>query len=428
MRRQPSVPAEHRALHEAVTGVYDRNRQRGHAAWCDRDYDFVCPSHVRYPFQWLWDSCFHAIVLTHLDIRRAESEVASLLANVHEDGLISHVTFWQRAEYEELLKTYGIAYRTPYLSDCIQPPVIADTVAHIARRGGDPELIRTWLPLLVRNYDYLDRVRDPDQDGLITTLQADESGLDHSPKYDAYRGVTEATAAAHERGWHKVADAYDTVGRDPARMFALEAFQVEDVLVNVIYAEGTRALAELLEEHDDPKTAAQMRARCARTADALLTKCWHEERGLFFDLAGPDEEMLEVSTVSSLMPLLLPDLPADRVARLVGHLTDPSAYAAPYPVPSVSMAEPSYHPGYLEMLVWRGPSWINTNWYVARGLRRHGHDVLARQIEDRSIEIVMKHGFHEYYDPGTGEPHGAPDFGWSALALDMALSRDEATQ
>src|SRR5262245_6921739 len=65
----------------AVAALYERNRQKGRAPWCGLDYDFVCPSTGTYPFQWLWDSCFHAVVLAHYDKERARSEIRSLLAN-----------------------------------------------------------------------------------------------------------------------------------------------------------------------------------------------------------------------------------------------------------------------------------------------------------------------------------------------------------
>ena len=50
----------------AVRALYDRNRQRGTAPWCGLEYDFVCPSTGTYPFQWFWDSCFHAVALSPL--------------------------------------------------------------------------------------------------------------------------------------------------------------------------------------------------------------------------------------------------------------------------------------------------------------------------------------------------------------------------
>jgi len=39
-------------MKDAVGVLYERNRQRGTAAWCGHEYDFVCPSTGTYPFQW----------------------------------------------------------------------------------------------------------------------------------------------------------------------------------------------------------------------------------------------------------------------------------------------------------------------------------------------------------------------------------------
>ena len=413
------------AMTDAVRRLYDRNRQRGFAAWCQRDYDFVCPSMGTYPFQWFWDSCFHAIALSHVDVERARIEIRSLLANQQPDGFVAHVTFWQRERFEELLSTYAIAYRTPYLSDCIQPPVLAEAVAAGAQGAGADAYLREMLPKVRRYFDWLDRVRDPDRDGLIATLQPDESGLDHTPKYDGYLGVSGTVLADYTAAWERVAHPYAAVQRKHEEMFALDRFVDEDVFVNTIYAENQRVLAELLERIDDPEGARVMRARAAKTTAALIGTCFDEASGLFFDRAGNDERMLKVNTVSCLVPILLPDLPDHQVAALVRHIEAPDEYAAPFPVPSVAMNEPSYlTPTAENKLVWRGPTWINSNWYIARGLRRHGRDDLARRIEDRSAALVEGDGFREYYDPRTGQGFGARDFSWTALAIDLLATHE----
>jgi glycogen debranching enzyme len=407
-------------MRAAVLALYERNRQRGTAPWCGLPYDFVCPSAETYPFQWFWDSCFHTIVLSHLDRERARSEIRSLLANARPDGFIAHVTFWQREAYERMLSTYSIAYLTPYLSDCMQPPVLAEAVAAAARGEGGGAFLEEVLPRVRRYFDWLDRVRDPDRDGLVATLQPDESGLDHTPKYDRYLGIERIEHAEFTAAWERVTAPYTAVSREPARMFAADSFVVEDVLVNTIYAENQRALGELLEASGDEAGALEMRRRAAKTAMALVEKCYDETAGLFFDLAGLDERPLAVNTVSCLMPLLLPELDAPVVEALVSHLTDPHEYGTPFPVPSVALAEPSYARATEgNLLVWRGPTWINTNWYLARGLRRHGRKDLARTIEDRSAALVERGGFREYYDPETGSGYGARDFSWTALVLDM---------
>lgn len=404
---------------EAVRALYERNRQKGMAPWCGLEYDFVCPSTGTYPFQWFWDSCFHAVVLSHFDVARARIELRSLLANQQEDGFVAHVTLWQRERHLEMLSTYSIAYRTPYLSDCIQPPLLAEAVAAAAKGEGGRDFLGGMLPKLRRYYDWLDRMRDPDRDGLIATLQPDESGLDHIPKYDRYLGIEKVEHAEFTAAWERVAGPYGEVGRDHAKMFALDTFVCEDVLVNVIYAENQRVLGELLESAGDYAGAADFRARAAKTTGAIVAKCWDADAGLFFDLAGRREEKLRVSTVTSLMPILL-DIPKAAVEALVAHLSNPKEYAAPFPVPSTALNEPLYlKPSCESRLLWRGPSWINTNWYIARGLRRHGHVDLARTIEDRSAALVEKGAFREYYDPHTGEGFGAEGFSWTAIVLDM---------
>jgi glycogen debranching enzyme len=410
----------HQRIAQQVAAVYDRNRKTGTAKWNGRAYDFVCPSHVTYPYQWFWDSCFHAIALSHLDPVRAESEVKGLLAGQQDDGLIPHVIFWQRERFDDAVSRYSIALRTPWVSDQMQPPLLAEAVAAVADRGRGDDFLREVLPAVRRYYDWLDEVRDPDGDGLIAVLQADETGLDHTPKFDAYLGIDSEEHDDFTAAWHRVADAYGEVDRDPARMFALDRFVVEDVMVNTIYAENQRVLADLLSRVGDSDGEATFRKRAERTESALFERCWDEQRGLFFDLAGLDERWLETNTITSLFPLLLESTSPDVVARLVEHLQNPEEYALTYPVPSVAANEPTYQPGYVgRSLVWRGPTWINTNWYLARGLRRHGYDDLARHITERSAELVEREGLREYYNPGTGEGNGAPDFGWSGIVLDM---------
>src|SRR5258708_37763422 len=114
-----------------------------------------------------------------------------------------------------------------------------------------------------------------------------------------------------------------------------------------------------------------MRARAAHTTEGLVSKCYDAEAGLFFDLAGRREERLRVNTVSSLLPLALPDLPAKGAERIVGHVTDEREYAAPFPVPSAAMNDPSSPPGVAgTKLVWPAATEVTTNWHRRGGLRR----------------------------------------------------------
>lgn len=414
--------AEESWLREQVLALAVRNRQQGYADWCGKDYDFLCPSEGTYPFQWFWDSCFHAIAVAHVDVRQAEAELRSLVANQHGDGFISHVTFWQRDRYEHEIANYAIALRDPWLTDELQPPLLPEAVAAVARAGGDPTFLDELLPPTVRFLDWCDRVRAPFDDGLVRVLHPDETGLDHSPKFDGLLGITSERHADFTAAWYRVADHYDTLGRDPAAMFAADRFVVADVMVNTIYIHNLRVLADLVTGTEWDTRADEFRSRADRAAASLLDLCWDDQAGLFFDLSGRDRRHLRTDTVTSLFPLLLPDIGSEVAERLIDHLTDPAAYWAAYPVPSVAMNEPSFRPGTVGgSLVWRGPTWINANWYLARGLTGWGRSDLARHLADRSVELIRTSGFREYYNPLTAEGHGAHSFGWSAIALDLLI-------
>jgi len=229
--------------------------------------------------------------------------------------------------------------------------------------------------------------------------------------------LEEPTEAAQRRAMDRLFAVYAPLRGDTAAMFAADVFNVEDVLVNTIYALGLHDLAALLADAGDRNGAAEAEAQATRTERALLDKCWDPAAGAFWDLSGREETPLRVLTITSLLPLTLPGLPADVAAALVAHLRDPHEFRARYPLPSVAKSEPTYSDS--AECIWRGPTWINTNWYLVHGLRRHGYAAEAETIARASRELVLQHGFREYYDPDTGAPAGAEGFSWSTLVIDM---------
>jgi glycogen debranching enzyme len=189
---------------------------------------------------------------------------------------------------------------------------------------------------------------------------------------------------------------------------------VEDVLVNTLYALSLHAMARMSGE---PRFA--LRAR--RVETMLVEKCLDPATGLFYDLAGPDEEPVRVSTWSALAPLALPGLPEDVRRRLVEeHLAEPRRYRAPVGIPSVAMDEPSFKPGFDLWRCWRGPAWVNTAWLLVPALRELGYDAEAARVTGSLERAARAHGLREYYDPRSGRGMASRDFGWSTLLLDLA--------
>ena len=416
------APADVQSVVSECRRVLAGNRQRGVSAWEGKRYDFVCPSPTTYPFQWWWDSAFIAIALLHVDPELSKQEIRCLLQGARPDGFMPHMLLWEKSAHGPALAEYSIRLAHPFYTATIQPPVIGRTLERIYETTRDEAFVREVLPAVLRIFDWLDDVRDPDRDGLIAIIQPDESGLDASPKYDAAMGLTydppSETLPALRRSMQRLMAGYE--GHSMREQPLQDVFLFEDVMVNSIYADSLRALAGLCRAMGDPPRAAELDARRAKTARALVTKCWDEKAGAFWDLSGKKEEPVKVLTFSALFPLVLPELDARIARRLVEeHLLNEREFWTSYPVPTVAASDPSFDPECKTDCMWRGPTWMNANWYLYGGLRAHGFDDVAHDLARRSIELVARSGVREYFDPLTGAGEGAHDFAWTTLVLDL---------
>ena len=90
----------------------------------------------------------------------------------------------------------------------------------------------------------------------------------------------------------------------------------------------------------------------------------------------------------------------------------------PLPIPSVELQDPSFFAGETPFL-WRGPTWAFNNWFLFHALKKRGFTTHAERLRRALRTAIETSGFREYYDPFTGEGHGARDFTWSGLVLDM---------
>ena len=405
------------ALKAGARRILMGNLRRGRAEWNGVEYTFVCPALRSYPFQWYWDSCFHAIALTHLDADLARAELTTLLSAALPNGFIPHLTFWETEKRDEFLRHNLVGRTSSHYSSTIQPPILAYAVERVYQATGDEDFLVGALPTLKAHYRWLRENRDPDGDGLLSILQPEESGIDCSPKYDEDLHLTDLTNQEFIRQLKVVYEAYEPMRGDDLRILEADLFSFEDVLFNSIYVFGLQALVRLLGNSEDAEEFAREASRCR---EALIVKCWDDEAGAFFDLSGKAERSVKVITISSLMPLILEDLPGEIVERTVeGALTSPDHFWLPYPLPSVSASEPKFMPGNPHGFIWRGPTWLNTNWFLSQALRRYGYKSLADRIVAKTHELVEGAGFREYYNPYTGEGYGAQDFGWSTIVLDM---------
>ena len=60
-------------------------------------------------------------------------------------------------------------------------------------------------------------------------------------------------------------------------------------------------------------------------------------------------------------------------------------------------------------------------WEIFNGLKKHGYEKEADNLREKTIQLIQKSGFREFFNPFSGEGYGAVDFSWSTLVVDMIL-------
>lgn len=73
-----------------------------------------------------------------------------------------------------------------------------------------------------------------------------------------------------------------------------------------------------------------------------------------------------------LFPLLLSNPPMEGLREILRLLRDEKEFGTQYMIPTVSRAQPEYNPIANTLLLWRGPIWGFTNWFILEGLQKHG--------------------------------------------------------
>ena len=143
-------------------------------------HQYTQPSPSTYPYQWLWDSCFHAIALSHFSPEDAKKELRSAVSQQFENGMLPHMIYWEPGTLVDIQWGREGKKRT---STITQPPLIAEAVWRIFEKDGDAAFLAEMYPALSSFYEYLLTARDPRSNHLAGIINPDESGEDNSPRF-----------------------------------------------------------------------------------------------------------------------------------------------------------------------------------------------------------------------------------------------------
>lgn len=300
---------------------------------------------------WMWDSVFHALGNYYIEPKLAYDSIASVFDAQHENGFIPHM-FWPGGQW-----------------DHTQAPVLAWGLHKLFRRDNDPEKIAPFFPKLERYMRWLLDNRDVNKNGLFewyvdpehSNCRCGESGCDNSPRFDdvcVMDAIDFSCFMANE--YRSMAALAKALGNDEREQFYDELYR--DI--------------------------------CRKINDTLFDPV----DGRYYDRELETGKLRKISAVTSFLPLFAGVCTEEQAACLVNDLHDPETFGTAFGIPSISRKDLVYGTD-----MWRGPVWINFNYFIILGLCDYGYTDYAAVLMEKTLSEIErwyeKDGvIYEFYD------------------------------
>jgi Mannosylglycerate hydrolase MGH1-like glycoside hydrolase domain len=244
-RDREMAPEERRkAVEAACREVLERN-------WVAKA-GYTRPNRRRYPWMWLWDSCFHAIAWSRLGDPRAVTELETLLSLQLPSGFVPHMGYPTKPNASLAL------WHSPGRSDITQPPMYGHALAVLAARGF---AVAHLYGAATAGLDYLlEHRRDP-ASGLVRVLHPWETGCDDSPRWDGWRrrplgelrwniakrGLVRSLELRDGAAWAN--PGFDVGSAGFSALVAFNAIELAELTANRKLLGESLALARAIDEH-----------------------------------------------------------------------------------------------------------------------------------------------------------------------------------
>ncbi len=325
-----------------------------------------------------------------------------------------------------------------YYTSRSNPPVFHRLLDLLATERGI-EAARPYFPALEREYGFwMDGADEVDSgeahrrvvdlgEGVLNRYWDDEP----RPRAEGYRedvdlaertdrdpeAVYRDVRAACESGWDFSSRWFD--GEGAATIHTTDRVPVD---LNALLYGTEHSLARWHDHEGNPERAQHYREAAADRRAAIDRYCWDDDAEFYFDHSRSDGDSTDSWTLAGAVPLFC------------GAATDDQADAV-----ATTLEECFLRPGGLVTSLtesgqqWDAPNgWAPLHWMAVVGLRRYGHEDLAREIAGRWLDlnrtVFDRTGrMFEKYDVtgGAGEGSGGEyalqyGFGWTngvALAL-----------
>lgn len=332
------------------------------APWGDKRC--LLPNAEKFQGIWNWDTAFHCVGLSRIDINFAMEHMETFCQFQLENGMFPDVVYANG----KIVDTFS------------KPPVMAWACEIVYKRSGDKEFLSRMYEKLIKNVLFWENKRCFE-------------GLFH---YDAEldKGKERKDWIGYETGWD------NSVRWD----FGIRKLWAIDL--NCYMVMTYRSLEFIANELGDDNSDWNRKAK--QLSDKINNKLWNESVNCYTDRNYETGEFSNVLSPASFMPLYIHIAPQDAAIKCETVAHDKFGFG----MPTVSYDNPNYGTNY-----WRGPTWLNVAYFAAKGLKDYHFDSTADKIKNTILGWIEKDGdkIHENYNSETGEGLCAEYFSWSAV-------------
>jgi glycogen debranching enzyme len=341
----------------------------------------ICPSPAKYQGVWNWDGSFHALAISRWDGELAREQLriildrqlpsGALINNIRANGLVRD--------------RYG------------QPPVMPWVCALIQERAPDQAFLKRVYQQFIRFEQHWTRDRGGQAEGLFHYY----ADLTHNPKEDNQ-------AIRFESGWDNSVRWDDSV--------YLWTVDLNGYMV-LLY----RALERMARRLSLPEDAQRWCAKQEALAAQINERLFDSHTGTYLDRRRDTGHFTGVLTPASFLPLFAGIADPAKASAMAKLAADPRKLFLG--MPTVAYDHPRYESGGY----WRGPSWPETTYFAAKGLKLCGHEKTAEALRQNLLNWCAANtgALYEYYDSKSGKGLGEPQLACTAaFVIEFILNWD----
>jgi hypothetical protein len=409
------------------------------------------PAPSLYPHMWSWDSALISIGIAQYSIDRAVEEMRSLFRGQWKNGLIPQIQFnagvpedayFPGATRWDASNASPDAPEGVATSGIMQPPVHAiavKSICDLAERHQARAIAREFYGPLREWHRYLMSARDPEVSGLLTIVHPWESGMDNSPRWDRAMSrikvpggqlppftrrdlahVADPSERPTDDDYNRymwIVEVLKRGGYRVDRIYDELPFRVKDVFASAILVAANESLIHIANLADADFDELNLIDAWINRGRHGLADQWDDALGICCDRDLFDNTNIHVRTIAAFAPVVAGQVtPAMREGltamwrseAFIGHQD------LRWPLPaSTSPTEPVFHP----RRYWRGPVWPVMNWLMWWAWDRIGEFSIADELRWHGLDQIEHAGFHEYFDPFTGDGLGSDAQSWTAAAV-----------